>query len=392
MTRVIYLDGPGSTPLEAEVITAMTEVLHQVHANPGSAHAPGRAAHALVEQAREQVAAIVASGPASVIFTSGATESNALALRGLPPASRRQTIVSCVTEHPAVLRPLEALQREGRPVRLVGVDQQGRIDLDALAAAIDDSTLLVSVMAANNETGVLADLASIVVLAHEAGAYVHTDASQLLAWGALPPDHGLDLITVSGHKMHGPQGVGALIASRSARRALRPLQVGGGQERGLRSGTTNVAGVVGLGMATVLAADRGPATAERTRRLRDALHLELGQALPMALLNGHPDHRLPGTLNLAVGDEGDEVDAAAVLAQAPTVAASAGSACSAGTQEPSPVLLAMGLSRARAASSIRFGLSRLSTARDVDEAVPALVHAVHTVRERSSQAREKVPA
>lgn len=384
---MIYLDAPASTPLDPEVVRLMVDVLEHTYGNPASAHAVGRQAAELVDTAREHVAALAHAGPASVVFTSGATEANGLALHGLQPPSQRAGVVSCVTEHPAVLRSLDALRRQGRLVRLVRVDRQGRIDLDELADAVDDTIGLVSVMAANNETGVLADLPAIAEIAHRAGALLHSDASQLLAWGALPADHDIDLLTVSGHKMHGPQGVGALVANRQGRRALKPVQLGGGQENGLRSGTTNVAGVVGLGAAAARAQQLGPAAASRVARLRDRLQHSLEARLSMALLNGHPDHRLPGTLNIAVGDERAELDAQAVLAQAPELAASTGSACSAGALEPSPVLLAMGLSRARAASSLRLGLSRMSSDSDVDRAVALLVDAVHSVRERLNDPR-----
>jgi cysteine desulfurase len=218
---------------------------------------------------------------------------------------------------------------------------------------------------------------------------VHSDASQLMAWGALSEDLDLDLVTVSGHKMHGPQGTGALIVSRRARRSLRPLLPGGGQERGVRSGTSNVAGIVGLGVAADLAVRAGPAAAPGIRRLRDLLHEQLAALLPFSRLNGHPQRRLPNVLNLALGQTGDEVDAQAVLAHVPRLAASTGSACSAGTPEPSPVLRAMGLGTARAASSIRLSLSRLSEESDVRAAVPLLAAAVLEVRQRQVADRQR---
>lgn len=382
MTRLVYLDAGASTPLDPVVFDAMMPVLREVHANPNSAHWAGRGAAALVDRAREQVSGLGHRGPSSVIFVSGATEANALAVRGLLASAdtRRCGIVSCVTEHPAVLEPLRALAAEGVPVRLIGVDASGRPDLAELAATVNEGTLLVTLMAANNETGATADLEAIADITHGAGAYLHTDASQLLGWGALPLDHDVDLITVSGHKMHGPQGVGALIAERDVRRLLRPLQLGGGQERGLRSGTTNVAGVVGFGVAAELAVNLGPAAAIRTAVLRNELQQRLERELPVALLNGDPQHRLPGTLNIAVGGAGDEVDAEAVLAHMPMVAASTGSACSSGTPGPSPILIAMGLSPDRALSSLRFGLSRLTDEDDINDALPCIISAVTAVR------------
>lgn len=392
MTRPIYLDAAASTPLEPRVLAVMTAELHSEQVNPSASHGPGRRAQQRVETAREHVASLTSASPAGVVFTSGATEANALALRGLEPAESRSAVVTCTTEHPSVRAQVDELHRLGRPVRLVRVDRHGRVDLDELRDAAAEDTLLVSVMAANNETGVLADLASVTAVAHEAGAFVHTDASQLLAWGPLSRDLDLDLVTVSGHKMHGPHGVGALVMGRRARRSMRPLFPGGGQERGLRSGTSNVAGIVGLGVAAELALHQGPAAAPRVRELRDLLHARLSALLPFSRLNGHPDHRLPNVLNLALGHEGDEVDAQAVLAHVPQLAASTGSACSSGTPEPSAVLRAMGLGTARASSSVRLSLSRLSEERDVLAAVPLLVGAVAEVRRRQAHDRQLASA
>lgn len=390
MTALLYLDAAASAPLEPRVLEATINELQAEQANPSASHGPGRRAQQRVEDAREQVAALTCSGPAGVVFTSGATEANALALRGLEPNANRSVIVSCTTEHPSVLAQLDVLLQAGRQVRMVGVNRHGEVDMEALRAAVGEDTLLVSVMSANNETGVLADLAQVSNVAHEVGALVHSDASQLMAWGPLSEELDLDLVTVSGHKMHGPQGTGALVVSRRARRFMRPLLPGGGQERGLRSGTYNVAGIVGLGMAAELAGQDGPAAAPVVRRLRDLLHEQLTTLLPFSQLNGHPQRRLPNVLNLALGQSGDEVDAQAVLAHVPWLAASTGSACSAGTPEPSPVLRAMGLGAARAASSIRLSLSRLSEERDVLAAVPLLADAVLAVRQRQAD-RQQVP-
>jgi cysteine desulfurase len=392
MTRLIYLDAAASTPLDPAVLEAMLPVLRGGHGNPSSSHWAGQRVHALVEHAREQVAALTSRRPNSVIFTSGATEANSLALHGLLTTVEgpRRGVVSCVTEHPAVLEPLRVLAASGVPVRLVGVDADGRVDLEELAGAVDDTTLLVTVMAANNETGVLADLDVITEIAHAAGALLHTDASQLLAWGPLAVDHDVDLVTVSGHKMHGPQGVGALVLDRRVVRALQPVQRGGGQERGLRSGTVNVAGVVGLGAAAGLAGQVGPQAVAEVRALRDRLLAGLRAELPVVLLNGHPVHRLPGTLNVAVGDVRDEVDADAVLAHLPGVAASTGSACSSGAAGPSPILTAMGLPAERARSSLRLSVSRLTDPADITAAVPQLVGAVREVRNRRDAVQVQV--
>ncbi len=380
----LYLDAAASTPLDPVVLDAMLPVLRDGCGNPGSAHWAGRRARDLVERAREQVSALVRRPPRGVVFTSGATEANNLAVTGLlagAPSSRR-VIVSSVTEHAAVLQPLSALAEQGVSVRLVSVDGSGRLDLDALEHAVDDRVLLVSVMAANNETGVLSDLAAIARIAHNSGALLHSDASQLLASGPLPDDHQVDLITVSGHKMHGPQGIGALVLDRRAASELRSVVHGGGQERGLRSGTVNVAGVVGLGAAASIAREQGRNAARNVQAQRDALFAGLRAALPVALLNGHPEHRLPGLLNVAVGDVGDEVPADAVLTHMPDVAAATGSACSRGAPGSSHVLTAMGLPPERAVSSLRFSLSRLSRPDVVQAALPQIVTAVREVRAR----------
>ena len=392
MTATLYFDAAASTPIDPRVLHAVIEALSAPPANASASHGPARSAHRHIERAREQVAHLAGAGTSSVIFTSGATEANALALRGLRPTAGRVGVVTVATEHPSVRAQVDVLREEGRPVKIVGVNSNGVIALDELRAAVGPDTLLVSVMAANNETGVLGDLRAISAIAHEAGALVHTDASQVLAWGPLDAELDLDLMTVSGHKMHGPQGAGALVAKRQARRRLRPLLPGGGQERGLRSGTYNVAGIVGLGLAAELAAQDGPIAAPRVRRLRDLLHQQLASLLPTCLLNGHPDRRLPSVLNLALGDEHDELDVEAVLAHVPQLVASTGSACSAGTPEPSHVLQAMGLGAARAASSVRLSLSRMTTQEDVDAAVPLLVQAASTVRSRRDTDRQQVPA
>lgn len=387
--RQVYLDAAASTPADPKVVEAMLDVLQGPASNCGSAHWAGRRAADLVRRAREQVSDLVGRSPSSVIFTAGATEANNLVLRGLRPvrfggAGGRHSIVSARTEHPSVLATLQDLAAGGATVRLVDVDRDGCVDLDQLRELVDDTTLLVSLMAANNETGVLVDLARAAEIAHEAGALFHSDASQLLAWGPLLAD--VDLVTVSAHKMHGPQGVGALVATRETRELLLPTATGGGQEGGLRSGTVNVAGVVGLGEAAAQAADAGPAAKAAVEQMRDSLHTGLTRKLrsaptaePYPRLNGHPQARLPGVVNLAFGDADAPIDAEAILAAAPAVAASTGSACSAGVPGPSPVLIAMGHSTERSESSIRFSLSRLTTPLEVDEAVDAIAAAVDHV-------------
>ena len=381
--RDIYLDNNATTALDERVLEAMLPALRHV-GNPSSSHLAGQAARRLVEDARRQVAALLDASPREIVFTSGSTEANNLALQGLihDGDHRRRRIVSVTTEHPAILETLRALEAKGAEVVLVPVDRSGTVDLQRLGDAVDDQTLLVTVMAANNETGVLAPLSQIAEIAHVRGALLHTDATQLLAWGGVEVDQlGVDLLSLSGHKMHGPQGVGALFVSRECSRRLMPVQHGGGHERGMRSGTLNTAGIVGLGAAAEIAASEGPGAAKRVRTLRDQLHLQLEEAAAPVLLNGHPVDRLPGTLNLSFPG----ADADAVMAGAPRVAVATGSACSTGHPGPSHVLTAMGVDEEQAASSLRFGLSRFTTAEEVTGAMSLVAASVARVRQRQAE-------
>ena len=371
----VYLDNNASTPLDPRVFEAMVDALAR-GGNPSSGHAYGLRANAAVERARAQVAALLHADPAEVVFTGGATEANNLALKGLPAGG---SVVTCATEHPSVLAPLESMRRAGLEVRVVGVGPDGVVDLAALAAAVDASTRLVSVMAVNNETGVVAPLAEIAEIAGRVGALVHSDATQAMAWGGLDAATlGLDLVSLSAHKFHGPQGTGALLVRGRARGLLRPLLEGGGQERGLRSGTHNVAGIVGTGEAAVLAQVEGAAAAPAVAARRDRLGALLA-ACGGVTVNGAPT--APGTLNIAVAG----VLAGVLAAAVPTVAFSAGSAChAAGAQsseaKPSPVLLAMGLSSELAAGSVRLSLSRHTTDAEVAAVGAALAEAIRALR------------
>ena len=382
--RDIYLDNNATTALDERVFEAMLPVLRHV-GNPSSSHLAGQAARRWVEDARQQVAALLDASPREIVFTSGSTEANNLALQGLvhgehPP--RRRRIVSSTTEHPAILETLRALEAEGAEVVLVPVDRWGVVDLQQLDNAVDDQTLLLTLMAANNETGVLAPLPQIAEIAHASGAVLHTDATQLLAWGGVEIDTlGVDLLSLSSHKMHGPQGVGALYVRRGCINRLVPIQHGGGHERGIRSGTLNTAGIVGLGAAARIAASEGPAAARGVRALRDRLYHKLEESAPPVILNGHPVDRLPGTLNLSFPG----ADADAVMAGAPTVAVAAGSACSTGHPAPSHVLTAMGVDEEQAACSLRFGLSRFTTAEEVITAASLIGASVLRVRHRLTE-------
>ncbi|MFI5708977.1 cysteine desulfurase family protein [Kribbella sp. NPDC051620] len=383
MSEIVYFDNNASTRLDETVLEAMLPALRHA-GNAASGHAPGDWARSAVETAREQVAELLAANRNEIIFTSGSTEANNLAIKGVASqATDRTEIVSCVTEHPAVLGPLENLKKQGHPVTLVRVGADGLVDLAELEDAVTERTLLVTVMAVNNETGVVAPMAEVVRIAHAQGALVHTDATQAMAWGgfdttAIP----VDLLSLSSHKFHGPQGSGALFVRRQTQAALRPIAEGGGHERGLRSGTLNTAGIVGLGAAAELAKRHGLEAAETVRSRRNVLHqllLEDLSAVGLAL-NGHLTERAPGTLNVSV--PGMEADA--VIAATPSVAMSTGSACSTGVPGPSHVLTAMGLSTLRAEGSLRLSLSRYTTDDEIEVGARAIITGVGRVLGRTN--------
>lgn len=370
MTDLIYLDAAASTPIAPEALAVTVEVLQQT-GNPGAAHVAGRLAAARVKAARESVAELLHVGPAGVAFVGSATEANNLALRGLLRTVERGDTITTTTEHPSVLATLGDVCGT---THLIPVTKSGEIDLSALAEVLGPRTALVSVHAANNETGVVQPLEEVVALAHSVGAMVHADASQLMAWGETSLIDDCDLLTVSSHKMHGPQGAAALIIRAPARERLRPQVTGGGQERGLRSGTANVAAIAGFGAAADLALASGHSAAESVRDLRATLLNGLKTGIGDVIEHGaEAGRQLPGILNVAIGTEWpDGVESEALLARLPKLAASTGSACHAGAPEPSPVLLAMGVPERVAARSVRLSLSRYSTKADVDGAVAEL--------------------
>jgi cysteine desulfurase len=384
----IYLDHNATTPVDRRVLAELEPYLSTHFGNPSSGHAYGRTTRHAVELARRRTADLIGAQPDEVTFTGSGSESNVLAIRGAAlahPFARhgtgRTTIVTQVTEHPSVLNTCDALHRlHGLRVVLLPVDRHGRVDLDAARAAIDKSTLLVSIQLANGETGTIQLVADIARMAHDHGALFHTDAAQ--AAGKIATGVGnldVDLLTIAGHKMYAPKGVAALYHRRGV--ALEPLVHGGGQEGGRRSGTENVAYVVALGAACVLARLGLAAEVDRIRGLRDLLHERLrdrlGRRLGRAVrLNGDPERRLPNTLNVSV----DGIDARAVLAATPALAASTGSACHAGSAEPSGVLVAMGLPPDRAGAAVRLSLGRWTTEADVDGAVDALAATVEDGR------------
>jgi cysteine desulfurase len=376
----VYLDNNASTVPDDRVIDAVAACMREVYANPSSQHRAGTQAMNFIDAAREQVANLMGSSLGRVTFTSGATEANSLAIRGLWDATRetgssRCRIVVGETEHPSVMEAAGSLAARGADVIVAPVDRYGVVDCDALKRLVDDQTLLVSIMAGNNETGTLAPLGEIGNIASKVGAYFHTDGTQLV--GRLPfsmDSSSIDLVSISAHKMHGPKGVGALLARRAVQ--LSPQVFGGGQERGLRSGTLNTPGIVGLGVAAELALAHMD-EAGLVSRLRDRLQMGLEKLLPEVELNGHPTQRLPNTVNLRFTG----ADAEAVMASLEHVLCSSGSACSSAVPTPSHVLLAMGLDYGAAGESLRFSLSRFTTEDDIDTAIRDVTQAVEYVRQ-----------
>lgn len=379
---MIYLDYNATTPVDERVVDAMLPWLTTTFWNAASAHAGGRVAADAVEAARSDLAALIGARRGEIVWTSGATEANNLALLGAvaaAPAARRRLITTAV-EHKAVLDVANYLRSSGASVTVLPVDRLGRVGLDDLEEELRrGDTAVVSVMAANNETGVLADLVPIAKLVHEHGGLLHTDATQIV--GKLPFDvqaAGVDLASVSAHKLYGPKGVGALFVGRRVR--LDPITHGGGHERGLRSGTLNVPGIVGFGRAASLALSADHA--DRLGQLRDRLTRALTNQVSDVEVMGEDAAKLPNTVNLRfVG-----ADAEAVMANAPEVMVSSGSACTALTPEPSHVLLAMGLDRTASTECLRISVGRPTLEREVDDAAEMLAAAVRRVRALNAEA------
>jgi len=374
--RPIYLDNHATTPVDPRVLAAMRPWWEDNFANPGSVeHVMGRAAEEAVEEARGHIAELIGADAKEVILTSGATEANNLAIKGAArfaasQGSDRRRIVTVATEHKCVLESVRALEQEGFEPVILPVDGNGLLDPDTLRGAVDDRTLLVSVMAVNNEIGVIQDLAAIGTIAKEAGALFHTDAAQ--AAGRIPLDVAeirADLMSLSGHKIYGPKGIGALYVRRRPRVRLAPLLSGGGQERGLRSGTLPAPLVVGFGEAARIAAIEGLLDAGRIAGQRDLFLAALRAAVPGVMLNAAEAPRVSGNANIAF--PGD-VSAQDIMAAAPGVCVSTGSACSSAEIEPSYVLKAIGLEEARARATLRIGIGRFTSPADVDRAAAML--------------------
>lgn len=378
----IYFDHAATTPTDGAVAESMLGYMTELYGNPSSVHAFGREARKAVAEARARVAALIGAQPEEIYFTSGGSESDNFALKGIAFANRAKGnhIVTTQVEHHAVLHTCQWLEKNGFRVTYLPVDADGRICLAALEAAIEPETILVSVMFANNEVGTVQPIAEAARIAKARGVYFHTDAVQ--AVGALPIDVatlGVDLLSLSGHKFYGPKGVGALYIRRGVR--IEPVLLGGAQERKMRAGTENVPAMAGLGLAAEMARKELAARAAHTQALRDALIAGIEARIPDVKLNGHRTERLPGNVNFSfLYIEGESL---LLSLDMKGIAASSGSACTSGSLDPSHVLLALGLTHEVAHGSLRLTLGRQNTREEVDYALDALEEIVKRLRSMS---------
>jgi len=388
----IYLDHNATTPIDPAVADTVAAALRDEFGNPSSIHHFGQRAKARLDEARTAVAALVGGDPSEVVFTSGGTEADNFALRGVadaPGAAGRRHLVATAIEHEAVLNTLKALARQGWRTTLLPVGDSGIVAPEALDRALDDGTALVSVMLANNEIGTIQPVAELAARAKARGALVHTDAVQ--AVGKMPVDVralGVDLLSLSAHKFGGPKGAGALWIRRGVR--LAPLLTGGRHERNRRAGTENVPAIVGLGAAAVAARAKLSTEPERLRGLRDRLERGIVQRVPDAVVNGAPEPRVTNTTNISF--EGVEAESLLIALDLEGVAVSTGSACSSGTLEPSHVLRAMGLPAHRTQNAIRFSLGAGNTESEIDhvlERLPAIVEKLRALAAGRSPARRR---
>jgi cysteine desulfurase len=381
---MIYLDHHATTPLDPRVLAAMMPYLTGKFGNAAShSHAFGWEAEQAVAEARKQVALLIGASPEEIIFTSGATESDNLAIKGAWEAYAAQGdhVITCAIEHKAVLDACIALERRGARITRLPVDRDGRVDPGAVAAAIGDRTVLVSIMYANNEVGTLQPVAEIGRICRDRGVLFHSDAAQ--AVGKVPVNveaDSIDLLSISAHKLYGPKGAGALyVRRRDPRLRLTAQMDGGGHERGLRSGTLNVPGIVGLGAACAICASEMQEETVRLRRLRDRLRAKLEAGLEEISINGSMEHRLPHNLNVSFA----YVEADGLMTGMRGVAVSSSSACTSAVMEPSYVLKAMGVPDEMALNAIRFGLGRFNTEEEIDGAAASVIEAVNGLRELS---------
>lgn len=379
---MIYLDNHATTRVDPRVIEAMAPCFSEIYGNPASRnHRFGWRAEAAVAKGREQVAALIGASPREIVFTSGATESVNLAIKGVAERASgdKNHIITCETEHKAVLDCCTRLETQGFQVTQLAVDTDGLLDADRVRDAITDNTILISVMYANNEIGVIQPIPEIGRMARQAGLPFFVDAAQAAGKVSIEVERdGIDLLAISAHKIYGPKGAGALyVRRRGGRVELEPQIDGGGHERGLRSGTLNVPGIVGLGLACELCAAEMEAEAERLAGLRDRLFSALTERLAGVSLNGSQKHRSPNNLNVSF----EGVDGESLLRGLDDIAVSSGSACTTAEPEPSYVLRAIGVPDKLANASLRFGLGRFNTEQEIDYAVERVVAAVDRLRQ-----------
>lgn len=379
----IYLDYQATTPCDPRVLEKMIPYFCEVFGNPHSrSHPHGWLAEAAVEKARAQVASIIKADPREIVFTSGATESNNLALKGTAQfhKDKKNHIITVVTEHKCVLDTCRHLEQDGFEVTYLPVGTDGLINLDDLKAAIKDTTLIVSVMAVNNEIGVIQPIAEIGKICRDKGVLFHTDAAQ--AVGKIDIDveaMNIDLLSISGHKVYGPKGIGALYVRRRPRVRLQAMINGGGQERGMRSGTLSPALCVGLGEACAIAEAEMTQEHDRIKKLADKFYSTLTARLPEVFLNGHKDKRVPGNLNLSFA----HVEGESMIMGIKNLSVSSGSACTSASLEPSYVLRSIGVGEELAHTSIRFGIGRFTTEEEIDLALDAIITSVEKLRAMS---------
>ncbi|MDB5022877.1 MAG: aminotransferase, class [Mucilaginibacter sp.] len=379
--KKIYLDHNATTQVDPRVLEVMLPYFTEVFGNAASIdHDFGYDAKRAVDKAREQIAKAINAQPEEIIFTSGATESDNIALFGVAEkyAHKGKHIITCVTEHKAVLDCCQRLEQQGFNITYLPVDEYGLISLEDLEAAITPQTILISIMAANNEIGTIAPLAGIGAIAKKYKILFHSDGAQ--AVGHIPIDvqkMNIDILSISGHKIYGPKGVGALYRRKSNPRALlAPVIYGGGHEKGLRSGTLNVPGIIGMGCAIELAIKEIKAHTKKYKELTDYIWTKLKEELPEVLLNGHPKERLPHNINVSI----PSIESKALIVQLKNVAISAGSACTTTSVEPSHVIIALGFGEDRAHNAIRIGVGRFNSIADIKIALTEIVNAIKNLK------------
>ncbi len=385
---MVYLDYNSTTPVDQRVIDEMIPVFKKKFGNPSSTHDSGMDAMDLIDDAREKLAILIGADKEDVIFTSGATEANNMAIAGIGlNIENNHRILYGATEHKSVIEPCNFMKRFGSEIFVIPVKSDGVIDLDVLSEKIEPETDVVSIMLANSETGVINPIKEISKIVHDAGAILHSDITQ--AAGKIPVDiHdlGIDISTCSSHKMYGPKGVGAFVASRHIRKSMTPLIYGGGQEKGLRSGTQNVSGIVGFGKACQIAYEIIPKESAKLLVLRDNLESRIKSLISNVTINGENTERLPNTSSIRI--HGAQSDA--VIVNTKHIEISSGSACSSNTMEPSHVLTAMGLDRTAADESIRVSVGRHTEMKDIETAAIDIAQAAEFVRKKEAEITENL--